>query len=123
MGEEMKNNSNVEWKTIRDICEVKYGDRITKKEIEPGNYYFYGGGDKSYMVNKFNREGLTCKVSRFGASEKNCVLILNEKYWLNDSGFTTNSNDTKILLDKYYFYYIYNYLNNNHRLFKKLYHG
>jgi restriction endonuclease S subunit len=39
-------------------------------------------------------------------SEKNCVLLLNKKYYLNDSGFTIKSNNNIILSNLY----LWNYL-------------
>jgi type I restriction enzyme S subunit len=120
----IKNNlDTIKWKKMNDVCEIRNGERITKKNIISGDYYVYGGGNETFTINKYNREGFTCKISRFGASRKNCVLILNKKYWLNDSGFTVNSKNTNILLNKYYFYYILNKLNNNKEMFEKLYHG
>jgi type I restriction enzyme S subunit len=45
-------------------------------------------------------------ISRFGLS-KNCVRLLNSKFYLNDSGLTIQSNDTNYILDKYLAYYLY----------------
>ena len=94
-------------KSIGDISNIQYGERITKENDgdENGEYPVYGGGEESFYTNKYNREGTTCKISRFGMSEKNCVLILNKKYYLNDSGFTVKSNNN-IIND----IYLWNYL-------------
>ncbi len=43
-------------------------------------------------MNKYNREGLNIIISRFGVSE-NCVRIINDKIWLNDSGMTLHVNN------------------------------
>ena len=90
--EKLMNNSTCEWNKMNEICERQLGERITKKDdhVNNGNYYVYGGGDMSdtFKVDKFNRENFTCKISRFAASKHNCVMIINDKYWLNDSGFT-----------------------------------
>lgn len=92
---------------LGDVTEIKYGERITKTDNgdENGEYPVYGGGDISFYTNKFNREDMTCKISRFGMSEKNCVILINEKYHLNDSGFTIKSNYNE-LTD----IYLWNYL-------------
>jgi len=94
-------------KSIGDISDIQYGERITKENDgdENGEYPVYGGGEESFYTNKYNREGTTCKISRFGMSEKNCVLLLNKKYYLHDNGFTIKSN-SKILTD----IYLWNYL-------------
>jgi type I restriction-modification system DNA methylase subunit len=95
-------------KNIGDISDIQYGERITKENdgVENGEYPVYGGGEESFYTNKYNREGKTCKISRFGMSEKNCVLLLNKKYYLNDSGFTIKSNNNIILSNLY----LWNYL-------------
>ena len=111
---------------LGDVCEIEYGDRITKKkEHKPnGLYYVYGGGNCSncFKVDKFNRDGKTCKISRFAASTHNCVLLLNEKYFLNDSGMTISSKNIMINND-YLAYYIHYRINNNSNIFSTLYRG
>jgi type I restriction-modification system DNA methylase subunit len=94
-------------KNIGDISDIQYGERITKENDgdENGEYPVYGGGEESFYTNKYNREEKTCKISRFGMSEKNCVLLLNKKYYLHDNGFTIKSN-SKTLTDTY----LWNYL-------------
>lgn len=97
-----------QFKTLGDVCDFNLGKRITedKDGDENGLYPVYGGGDKSYYTNIYNREGKTCKISRFGMSEKNCVILLNEKYYLNDAGLTLSSNNINIIKNKY----LWNYL-------------
>jgi type I restriction enzyme S subunit len=111
---------------LGDVCEIEYGDRITKKqEHNPsGLYYVYGGGNYSncFKVDKFNRDGKTCKISRFAASLHNCVLLLNGKYFLNDSGMTISSKNIMINND-YLAYYIHYRINNNSNIFSTLYRG
>jgi type I restriction-modification system DNA methylase subunit/restriction endonuclease S subunit len=110
--EYMIRNSNTRKLTtvmkLGNITKIKYGERVTKEKDGNTNglYSVYGGGDETFNVDKFNREGKTCKISRFGMSEKNCVKLINEKYFLNDSGFTIESNNDKISN-----IFIWNYLN------------
>ena len=94
-------------KSIGNISDIQYGERITKENDgdKNGEYPVYGGGEETFYTNKYNRDGTTCKISRFGMSEKNCVLLLNKKYYLNDSGFTIKSNNN-IISD----IYLWNYL-------------
>ena len=93
---------------IGDITNIDFGKRITEdlNGDENGKYPVYGGGDISYYTNMYNREGKTCKISRFGISEKTCVMIIEDKYYLNDAGLTICSKDTNILTNNY----LWNYL-------------
>lgn len=98
---------------LGDIININFGKRITKtqsdKEIEENpdeeTYPVYGGGDESFRCLNYNREGLTCKISRFGMSYHNCVMLIDDKYHLLDSGMTIESN-TKKCKDKYLFYWL-----------------
>ena len=124
--EKLMASSGCEWKKLGEVCEINYGDRITKKKGHNPNgiYSVYGGGNCSdcFRVDRYNREGETCKISRFAASLRNCVLLLNDKYFLNDSGLTLDCN-TQNLNHKYMSYYMYYSINNNKTLFKSLYRG
>lgn len=96
---------------LGDVCEINHGKRITKKENLGTIYPVYGGGDDTFRTDNKNREGFTCKVSRFGISEHNCVQMIYGDYWLMDSGFTV-----KGLEGKSYDPYIYYWLNQNREL-------
>jgi type I restriction-modification system DNA methylase subunit len=88
--EEMSYNG-IQYKALGEVCEFKFGNRITKSKDEvksdyEGNKYpVYGGGDITFYTNQYNREGKTLVISRFGVSPK-CVRLINDKFWLNDSG-------------------------------------
>lgn len=81
---------------LGDVCILNHGKRITKHDDIGILYPVYGGGGDTFKTNFANRDGLTCKISRFGISEHNCVQILYGKYWLMDSGFTIESNNAQI---------------------------
>ena len=85
---------------LADVCAVAVGERITKKDNKGTTYPVYGGGDSNFHTDAFNREGRTCKVSRFAVSEKTMVFMLHEKYWLLDSGFTVSSKSDSVM-DEY----------------------
>lgn len=87
-------------KYIGDICEIQHGKRIVKDRVPVGEYPVYGGGRIAYYTNTYSRDGRTCKISRSGMSLSSCVLILEGKYYLTDSGFTIKSISTT-LLDEY----------------------
>lgn len=102
--------AGVEYKKLGDICEIKFGTRIKKSDVEvdvtykDAKYPCYGGGDISFYMKEFNREGETLIISRFGVSNK-CVRIVNGKFWLNDSGMSIHTN-IETILQKYLNYYI-----------------
>jgi len=104
----------IEWKELSKVCNISYGDRIVKKNVETGKYDVYGGGNKTFTTKDFNREGYNIVIGRFALSKK-CVRILNKKFYLNDSGLTilSKSND---ILDKYIGYYLLYNQNNIYSL-------
>ncbi len=97
-------------KTIQELCDIHYGKRIVKKDTNPGIYDVYGGGDKTFTADIYNREGFNIIIGRFAISEE-CVRIKYEKLFLNDSGMTihTINNDSTLL--KYIGYYLLNHQN------------
>lgn len=110
--EAIEYNDDIEIKTLGEVCEFKNGKRIVKGEVPTGEYPVLGGGGfTSFYTNEYTREGKTCKISREGMSEHNCVMILNEKYYLNSQAFTITSNNRIILNDEYLWYYLNNIKN------------
>jgi type I restriction-modification system DNA methylase subunit len=93
---------------LGDICDINFGERVTKKENIGTIYPVYGGGNDTFRIDKKNRDGITCKVSRFGISEHNCVQIIHGEYWLMDSGFTITAKEDKAISS-----YIWNWLLQN----------
>ena len=87
--------------SLKDVCSVSFGERITKKEDTGTLYPVYGGGEANFHTDKFNRDGMTCKIARFAVSKNTMVLMINQKYWLMDSGFTVNSKDITRVSDEY----------------------
>jgi len=82
---------------LRNICEIKYGKRITQKKNKGTMYTAYGGGDiMKYKVDEYNRNGVTYKISRDGMSLHNCVSKIYGKIFLNDTALTLHSTTTKI---------------------------
>ena len=100
----------IKYGKINDICDIQFGKRIKREEVEISDinteekYPCYGGGDISFYMGEYNRDGFNIVVSRFGISEK-CVRLLNRKFWLNDSGFTIKPKDENVLNTKYLGYY------------------
>lgn len=98
---------NVEYVKLGDICDINYGERVVKNNVTSGEYYVYGGGDRTFTINKYNRDGYNIVIGRFAISKK-CVRILNDKFYLNDSGLTLSTSDDDIIL-KYVGYYMLHY--------------
>jgi type I restriction enzyme S subunit len=88
-------------RSLNDVCSVSFGERITQKNNKGTLYPVYGGGEANFHTDRFNREGKTCKVARFAVSEKSMVLMINEKYWLMDSGFTVTSKAKDTVYDEF----------------------
>jgi type I restriction-modification system DNA methylase subunit/restriction endonuclease S subunit len=98
-----------EVKTLGEVCEIQNGKRIVKDQVETGEYPVLGGGGfTSFYTNEYSREGKTCKISREGMSLHNCVLLLNEKYYLNSQAFTVSSINENIIINEYLWHYLYN---------------
>jgi len=105
--EEKEYGKDIEIKTLGEICEINYGTRITKKNNIEGEYDVYGGGDKTFKTNNYNREGFNIIIGRFAISKK-CVRLLNKKLYLNDSGLSIKPLNNCNLFHKYIGYYLYN---------------
>ena len=99
-------NEEIEIKTLGDVCDITYGTRIVKDKINSGLYDVYGGGDITFTIDKYNREGFNIIISRFAMS-KTCVRLLDKKLFLNDSGLSIKSK-FEYLNDKYLGYYLLN---------------
>ena len=124
MEKEIKKNET-EIVKLGSITTHKRGERKTKKNhIENGLYYVYGGGDKNknFKTNDFNRKSHICKISRYGASPHNFIMLLNEKLWLHDNAFSIESNNINILLNSYLWYYLLLLIKNNFQ-YQRLYNG
>jgi len=103
-------------KTLGEVCEIQNGKRIVKGQVETGEYPVLGGGGfTSFYTNEYSREGKTCKISREGMSLYNCVMLLNQKYYLNSQAFTIKSKNESIVINEYLWYYLDN---NKEQVFK-----
>jgi type I restriction enzyme, S subunit len=74
---------------LDSLCDIEYGTRVTRKKDGGSEYPVYGGGGKTFYIDKFNRENVFI-VSRFGMSE-NCTRFVPGKFFLNDSGLSLSS--------------------------------
>jgi len=108
----IQENEKCEEVKLGNICKFNYGTRITKKDNENGIYPVYGGGDITFYTNKTNRKSNTLILSRYAMSKK-CIRIINNPFYLNDSGLsidTINFNQkyfNYLIINEYYQNYIY----------------
>jgi restriction endonuclease S subunit len=92
---------------IGDICSIQNGERKDRHLNIEGNIPVYGSGMRHlYMTNEFNREGKTCKVNKIKSNRQ--VMIMNEKYFLNNNAFTIVSNDETTITNEYLWFYLEN---------------
>ena len=110
---DIQENHECEQVKLGDICKFNYGTRITKKNNIVGNIPVYGGGDITFYTNKSNRTKNTLILSRYAMSKK-CIRIINNDFYLNDSGLSIDSININqnyinyILINNKYQDYIYN---------------
>lgn len=92
---------------ISDICLIQNGERKDRDSNIDGNIPVYGSGLRPlFMTNEFNREGKTCKINKIKSNRQ--VMILNQKYFLNNNAFTIISKDETIITNEYLWYYLEN---------------
>jgi restriction endonuclease S subunit len=103
---EITENEDCEEVELGSLCDINYGTRITKKDSINGNIPVYGGGDITFYTNISNRPKNTLIISRYALSKK-CVRIIYIPFYLNDSGLSIHSKDSKLQN------YISNYMLNN----------
>ena len=55
--------------TIDEICNIEYGTRVTRRKHGGKIFPVYGGGDKTFFIDKKNRTNRVV-IARFAMSEK-----------------------------------------------------
>ncbi len=99
-------------KSLSELCEIKYGDKISKTEgeIKKKDHLQYpvydSGNEPIFYTNKYNRTIDSCKISINNVTYDNCVTLLFDNYFLTNDAFTIKSSND-ILLDEYLFVYLY----------------
>lgn len=89
---------------LNDICEdIFCGKNLPKEKAIEGIYKVFGGGNSSYNHNQYNLEGFNILISRVG---NNNILLINEKVYLTDNGFSLKINNQN--LKKFIGYYLLN---------------
>lgn len=103
--EEEQYEDGVIVKTLGEVCSIDYGTRIVKGNNTEGEYPVYGSGRAMFSTNTFNCEGFNVLIGRFALSLE-CVRIVNQKLFLNDSGLSVKPK-TDNVLHKYIAYYLF----------------
>ena len=95
----------VEWKELREVCEIVRGIRITKKELLKEGYPVVSGGT-SFMgyTNEYNREKNTITIAQYGTA--GYVNWQTEKFWANDICFSVYPKES--ISNKYLYYFLMN---------------
>lgn len=81
---------------LGDVCMIRYGTRIVKKNTTVGKIPVYGGGGQTFTTTAPNRTGKSLVISRFGVSP-HCVRVLDGPLFLNDSGMTLHTKNNQVL--------------------------
>ena len=90
-----------EWeeKKLGEVCDVEYGERVVKKRDGGTIYPVYGGGGATFFVDRANRKNCLI-VARFAMSEQ-CTRFVDDDFFLNDSGLSVRSKNTRKVLQKF----------------------
>lgn len=96
----------VEYKTLKESCNFKRGNSITRNDVSEGDIPVIAGGKHpAYYHSKFNRDGDTIAISSSGANA-GFVSYWTRPVFLSDS-FSISPKEN-ICIIKYLFYYLVN---------------
>ena len=97
--------AEVEWKPLGEICAIKTGKGITKKDaISDGTYPIISGGKMPMdYIDIYNREANTVTVSRVGANA-GFVSYISERFYLNDKCFSIIPKKDNVLIPRFLYY-------------------
>ena len=98
----------IKHKTLGEMCEIKTGGCLTKKDtVENGKYPIISGGVAPLgFCNLYNRNENTVTISRAGTA--GYVDFIVNKFWLNDKCFSIIPFDGNILMSKFLYYALKN---------------
>jgi len=116
MIEELLKGVEVEWKKLKDVCNIVRGSRLTKKQLIPdGKYIVYHGGLKplGYYNNKNNDNNNIMIINTGSVGE---VVWSKDDFWTSDGVYMIKNNGK--FYNKFLYYVIKineNVLKNNIR--------
>ena len=100
------NKNEVKYFKLNEICEIKRGERITKKDLTQNGYPVMSGGKTFFGYHhKYNRNENTITIAQYGTA--GYVNWISEKFWANDVCYCLFPNE-KILNNKFLYYVLKN---------------
>jgi type I restriction enzyme S subunit len=103
--EEIKDEEDIEWMELSEVCEFKNGKGIKKDTLIDGEYPVIGGGKKPLGYhNEYNRNENIILCSSSGANS-GYISKYKTKVWASDC-FSIKSKNTDILIEQYLYYYL-----------------
>ncbi len=99
--------NGVEFKSLKDLCTIKTGKGITKRDAMEGGIYpiISGGQTPMGYYHVSNRKANTVTISRVGAYA-GFVSLINEDFYLNDKCFSIVPNYSNTILVSFLYYYL-----------------
>ena len=103
--DELLQGHEVVWKKLGEVCEIRTGKGVTKKEAKPDGLYPIISGGKSPMdfIDTYNRQANTVTVSRVGANA-GFVNYIKECFYLNDKCFSVIPKNNFSILNSFLYY-------------------
>jgi restriction modification system DNA specificity domain protein len=97
--------AGVEWKKLGEVCFIKTGKGITKKDAATDGKYPIISGGKTPMgyIDVFNRQANTVTVSRVGANA-GFVSYITECFYLNDKCFSAVPKESCPVIGRFLYY-------------------
>ena len=101
-------DDEVEWKTLGEICEVKRGSRVTKRELDDNcSFPVYSGGVTPMgYLERSNQPANTVTVVKYGTA--GFVNFVREEFWANDVCYCIKPLNQGELDNKFLFYSLKN---------------
>ena len=95
--------NGVEYKKLKDACELQRGTSLTRANSENGIYPVISGGrEPAFYCNQYNRDGETITIAGSGAGA-GYVQFWDEKIFVNDA-FSVKGKDG--IFTKYVYYFL-----------------
>jgi restriction endonuclease S subunit len=105
--EKLMASSGCEWKKLGEVCEIKNGTQLDKKNMVNGIYKVYGGGKQIVGYhNNFNRESGHIIIAATG-NYSGFVTYSNNPFWASQC-FTINSFNN--IINNKFLYYLCKYV-------------
>lgn len=98
-----KDDKNVKWMKLGEICNVQRGVRLTTKDLTSNGKYpvYHGGIEPIGYYTKYNRKAYSAMIINVGASA-GTVGFCQTEFWSSDGCFCFNHNN--VINQKYLFY-------------------